>query len=64
MFSKGPKYREPVNISWQKAKTQTFIGLSEYIGQLSSNKGIRIGNFREWKNKLISAIDHEIKNLK
>ena len=31
---KSPKYRHPANISWQEAKTQTDIGLNEYIGKL------------------------------
>lgn len=38
--------------------------MHEYIGQLSSNKGISICNFREWKNKITSAVDDKISSLK
>ena len=31
LASKGPKYREPVNVSWQEAKTLIFFSLNEYI---------------------------------
>ena len=61
LVSKDPKCREPVNIPWQEAKIQIFIGLYEYIGELSSNKGISSCNFCEWKNWLISAIDDKKK---
>ena len=65
LVSKGPKYREPVNISWQEARTQIDIGRNEYIGELSSNKGINACNFREWKNKIISSVnDDKTNNLK
>lgn len=41
-----------------------LIGLHEYIGKLSSNKGLSICNFCEWKNKIFSVIDDKISNLK
>ena len=45
---------EPVNISWQQAKKQIFIGLKEYIKQLPSNKGISICNYG--KSKQLQAL--------
>ena len=45
LIFKGLKYRETVNISWQEAKTQIDISLSEYIGQLFSNKSVNVCNF-------------------
>ena len=32
LIFKGLKYREPVNISWQEAKTQIVTGLNECKG--------------------------------
>ena len=45
LIFKGLKYRETVTISWQEAKTQIDISLSEYIGQLFSNKSVNVCNF-------------------
>ena len=45
LIFKGLKYRETVTISWQEAKTQIDISLSEYIGQLFSNKSVNACNF-------------------
>ena len=64
LVSKGSKYRGPVNISWQEAKTQIPNGLNEYKEQLSSNKGISICNVCRWKNRITSPIDDNISNLK
>ena len=36
----------------------------QYIKQLSSNEGTSIWNFYWWKNKIISATDGKINNLK
>ena len=51
-------------MSGREAKTEIFIGLNEYILQLSCNKDTSICTFCEWKNKIISAIDDKINNLK
>ena len=45
-------------------KTQIVICLNEYIVLFSSNKCISIFNFREWKNKIISAIEDKNNPLK
>lgn len=51
IVSKGPKYGEPVNLSWKEAKTQMFIGLHEYIGNFLLIKVLAFVIFVNGKTK-------------
>ena len=40
LVTKGPKYREPTNISWDKANSSIVDGLNETVEHLSNKYGI------------------------
>ena len=64
LISKGPKYREPEPVCWDKAKTSLLNGLEDTINTLSDNLGITKSAFLEWKMAILDNIDCRISKLK
>ena len=64
LLSKGPKYREPVYICWDKAKKEITEGLDNYIDKLATDKGVTKMYFMEWRHFILDLVDNKINTLK
>ena len=64
LITKGPKYREPSSISWDKAKSSIIDGLNETVEHLSNKYGLNKVQFSEWKNEILTCIDYQINKYK
>ena len=64
LMVKGPKYREPVNINFEKAKDEIVKGINENIKQLSNKFGISGNVFGEWKGTVLKLLDERITELR
>ena len=63
LITKGPKYKETNNISWEKAKSTIIKGLNDCIDTWCSKHGIDKSLLMEWKDKVINKVDGKIKTL-
>ena len=64
MIKKGPKYREPKQLDFEDAREQITSGLSQFIENLSSDKGVHKNHFSQWKSTILSLVDNKIELLK
>ena len=64
IISKGPKYRLPMSIKWDQAKTSLINSINNLIEELSNKLGISNTAFTQWKIILIEEIDSRISKLK
>ena len=64
LFSKGPKFREPAIVDWDKARQEIASAINDYIKRISSDKSIQISQFQEWKTNLLKLVDNKIAVLK
>ena len=60
LFSKGPKYREPVEIKWEEAKGAVEDGLNTFMEGLSTIKKISPLALQNWKNSILEQVDSKI----
>ena len=60
LISKGPKYREPVQFSCEKAKEEILKGIENCINTWSNREGIPVAAFRDWKEMIKRKIDDRI----
>ena len=60
LIGKGPKYREPENINWVKAKDVAQFALESFIEILGTDKGVSPPYFENWKCTILSEIDSKI----
>ena len=64
LICKGPKYREPEPISWDKAKYSIINGLEDTINTLANKLGQPKAAFDNWKHSIITTIEDRIEQLK
>ena len=64
IIKKGPKYREPKQIDFTNARQQITSGLSQYVEQISNDKGIHKNSLLPWKNTVLDLVDKKIDSLK
>ena len=64
LISKGPKYREPVNISWKDAKEAIMNGINSCIQSWSVKIGQNVDIFKEWADMIRNKIDTKIDILR
>ena len=64
IISKGPKYRLPMSIKWDQAKTSLINSINNLIEELSNKLGISNAAFTQWKMIIIEEIDGRISKLK
>ena len=60
LFSKGPKYREPVPINWQEVVGSVSEGLNNCINKWCSLKAINADIFIPWKEKVLELVQDQI----
>ena len=63
LFTKGSKFRETKNISWEKDKYTIIDRFSDCIDTWCRKYGIDESVLIEWKGEVIDKDDHKIKNL-
>ena len=64
LLCKGPKYREPVPINWEKCRSEIKNGISTFYNNYCNKKGLSNDMFLEWANLVMSKVDEKIKDLK
>ena len=63
LFSKGPKYREGRNISFDKARENIISGITSCIDSWCNKHGYNSATFLEWKTTVILKVDDKITEL-
>jgi len=63
LVAKGPKYREPLPFSLDKAKAEILLGLDNCIDTWSSKTKLSKALFHDWKGIITSKIDERISSL-
>ena len=57
LISKGPNYREPRNINWNKCREVILNGLDSFIDSTSVKLDEKNENFIPWKNEVIEMLE-------
>ena len=63
LFCKGPKFREPCKIDWDKAREIIHGGIDDYLKVLKAVKKVDISYFENWKCTLFEMMEEKIKTL-
>ena len=64
ILTKGPKYREPKPVNFEKAKEHIMKGIDSCISSWCNKTGANPDMLVEWKTKVIALIDKRIQTLK
>ena len=64
LLTKGPKYREPRNINFQKARDNIVSGLQDCIDKWCHKKGLPPHVLSDWRNTVLELVDKRILILK
>ena len=61
LISKGPNYREPRTINWNKCRYNISQGLAECASRMASScKDIRVEDMLPWQNIILERVDANI----
>lgn len=63
MFSRGPNFREPNPVDWNKAKTVIMISLHDNIDTFCEKNSANKAAFAAWESSIEQAINLKIENL-
>ena len=63
LITKGPKCREPLPFSFDKAKSEIILGLDICIDTWCSKTKFSKSLFQEWKNTITSKIDERVSSF-
>ena len=64
LISKGPKYREPVKIDFEDARSNIEDGLTSSIESIAANRKVDQHSFSQWKDKILELVDIRIVNIR
>ena len=64
LLSKGPNYREPRTINYNKCKSEIFKFLDHFITVLIERYKLDIQDLNDWRTAIITALDDKINHLK
>ena len=64
LLSKGPNYREPRTINYNKCKSEIFKSLDHFITVLIERYKLDIQDLNDWRTAIITALDDKINHLK
>ena len=64
LFKKGPNYREPKFINWNKTEKCLKEDTNSFITKWSSSNGISEACYQEWKNMVMQLIEEKVTRLK
>ena len=60
LFCKGPKFREPVKIKWEDARSTIQSGIDNFIDTVSDAKRVSKNYFQHLKCFLLELVDEKI----
>lgn len=64
LFSKGPNYREPTTLNYQKCKQSIESSLLSAISRLTVKYNLPEDSFLLWKSKILELVESRVKVLK
>ena len=64
LLCKGPKYREPVSISFSNCKTEINNSLTKFSSDWSNRKGVPVKCFTQWISIVMENFNKKIEELK
>ena len=64
LISKGPNYREPRNINWNKCREVISDGLDAFVDKTSNRINVDNSDFSLWKSEVLKQVDAKIGSLK
>ncbi len=64
LISKGPNYREPKNINWNKCKVFRIFYIYSFVDKTSAKINETDENFVPWKSEVLKQVDSKIEYLK
>ena len=64
MLSKGPNYREPKTLNYQKCKQTIDSSITSYIDSLSLKYKLPAHEFFAWRSKILEIVQHKIQVLR
>ena len=64
LLKKGPNFREPRSINFNKCKTEISVGLDKYIMTMQERfKKVKTEDFKKWKELILLKISKKISSL-
>jgi len=63
LLSKGPKYREPTTLNFDKSKEVIINGIKECVTKLSAKYVIDVNKFDDWVQTILQLVDNKISLL-
>ncbi len=64
LLCKGPKYREPQNVQWDKLMSSFSYNLTECLQKWADKEKVDVSIFSEWEEKVQEHVSENIKILK
>ena len=64
LFLKGPKYREPKSLDWEKARISIESGISECASDWCQKKGFHDNYLLGWRKEVMNLVNERINVLK
>ena len=64
LISKGPNYREPKTINWNKCRESIGKGLDAYCATMSTKFALHENDIFPWKNAVLKKVESKIALLK
>ena len=63
LFTKGPNYREPVNINYEKCLTEVATGITILAQKMIVDKKLPPGSLDEWRKEILKQVKEKISSL-
>ncbi len=64
IISKGPNYREPKMLNYQKCKKSIESSVTSAIDTLAAKYSVSVESFLAWKDKILELVENKIRILK
>ena len=64
LLDKGPKFREPEKIDFDKTYADIVKALNEFIVTISLKKNMPPSTYHQWKDKVLEILQNKITNIK
>ena len=64
LLSKGPNYREPITVNYNKCKNEIIKSLDKFITMLIEKYKLNIQDLNNWRTAIITELEERINHLK